>query len=241
MRGLWIQSLAVLIVAFQAQAADDTLPGVPISQEHHHRQVLENSFVKAYEVEVAPHESTLMHQHLHDYLYIVFGDDDITNAVAGKPEVKLKQPDLTVNFSQGPFAHIAINNADTPFRNITIELLRPQGKVKKFYPSIGAALSGGKEGLKDGREVSLLETEEVRVVAVSMAAKSKRVLPRDARHRLVVMTDKIHGTSGEKEKNSPFPAGMVKWVSAGESWSVAGSSGQQSRLVVLEFKDTATK
>ena len=135
-----IFAAAVLFVTCSAPAVDDALPGVPISQEHHHHLVLENSYVKAYEVELAPHEATLMHQHLHDYVYVVFGDDDITNAVAGKPEVKLKQPDLSVNFSPGPFAHVATNNGETPFRNITIELLHRQGEVKKFYPSIRAAL-----------------------------------------------------------------------------------------------------
>lgn len=69
------------------------------------------------------------------------GDADLTNAVAGKPEAKIKLPDLTVNFSRRPFAHIAANNGDTTFRNITIELLYPQGEMKKFYPSINEALS----------------------------------------------------------------------------------------------------
>src|SRR5512140_2019531 len=140
MRRLAILLWAAMIVC-HALALDDTLPGVPISQEQHHHLVLENSFVKAYEVEVPPHESTLMHRHLHDYVYVVLGDAEFTNAVAGKPEVKLKQPDLAVNFSPGPFAHVASNNAETPFRNITIELLHPQGEVKKFYPSIRAALA----------------------------------------------------------------------------------------------------
>src|ERR1700731_353578 len=54
---------------------------VPISEEHHHHLVLENPFIRAYEVEVPPHESTLFHRHDQDYIYIVFGDADITNAV----------------------------------------------------------------------------------------------------------------------------------------------------------------
>src|SRR4051812_1386760 len=189
---------AVLVVSSYAPAADDALRGVPIAQEHHHHLVLENSFVKAYEVELAPHEATLMHQHLHDYVYIVFGDDDITNAVAGKPEVKLKQPDLAVNYSPGPFAHVAANNADTPFRNITIELLHPQGEVKKFYPSVRAALDTGATDDKTGRQATVLETSDLWVVAVAVAPKSSWSAPRDDRSRMVVLIDKIHDTSGAK-------------------------------------------
>src|ERR1700687_1094999 len=66
--------------------ATASVAAVPISEEHHHHLVLANQFIQAYEVEVPAHESTLLHRHDQDYVYIVFGDDDITNAVEGKPE-----------------------------------------------------------------------------------------------------------------------------------------------------------
>lgn len=229
----------VLLVGFGALTSQDgpSLPGVPLSQEHHHHLVLENSFVKAYEVEVAPHESTLMHQHLHDYVYVVFGDDQITNAVAGKPEVSLKQPDLSVNFSPGPFAHIARNDADTPFRNITIELLHPQGEVKKFYPTLVAALPGTPKDEGKLEPVTVLETQEVRVQAVGVAAKSTWISPIDFHNRLVVITGKIFDTSGKKEKKSPFPAGMLVWVPAGKVCAISNQALGIENLMVLEFKD----
>jgi hypothetical protein len=217
-------------------AGADELPGVPVSQERHHHLVLENSFVKAYEVEVGPRESTLMHQHLHDYTYVVFGDADITNAVAGKPEVKVKMPDLAVNFSPGPFAHVATNNGDAPFRNITIELLRPQGEVKKSYSSLREALATSADE-NSSHEVTVLETNEVRIVAVAVAAKSNWSAPKDKRNRLVVKTGKIYDTSGLKEKNSPFPAGMLTWVPAGQGWSMSNTALGVEKLMVLEFKD----
>ncbi len=229
--------LSAAVMICHAPPMDEALPGVPISQEHHHHLVLENSFVKAYEVEVAPHEATLMHQHLHDYLYVVFGDDEITNAVAGKPEVSLKQPDLSVNFSPGPFAHIARNNADTPFRNITIELLHPQGEVKKFYPTLVAALPGTPRDEGNPQPVTVLETQEVRVQAVGVAAKSKWVAPVDRHSRLIVITDKIFDTSGKKEVNSPFPAGMLVWVPAGRVWAISNQALGIEKLMVLEFRD----
>jgi hypothetical protein len=55
------------------------------------------------------------------------------------------------------------------------------------------------------------------------------------------MIDKIHNTSGPKEHKSPFPAGMLAWVPAGKSWSVANQSTQPMKLVVLEFKDSAQR
>jgi len=233
--------IAAMLVVSHAPAFDDALPGVPISQEHHHHLVVENEYVKAYEVELPPHESTLMHQHLHDYIYVVLGDADITNAVAGKPEVHAKLPDLSVNYSPGPFAHIATNNADRPFRNITIELEHPQGAVKNFYSSIREALSGGPNGERDLGVETVLETEEVRVLAVGVRPKSSWSPPRDDRNRLVIALDRIHDTSAPRQKNSPFPAGMLSWVPAGKVWTFSNPALGVDKLMVVEFKASAAK
>jgi hypothetical protein len=221
-----------------AAGESGTPPGVPTTQEPHHHLVLENPYVKVFEVEVGPHDATVMHYHLYDYIYIVIGDADLTDTVAGKPELNAKVPDLTVGFSPG-HAHIAANNGSTAFRNITIELLRPQGEMKKFHPTINAALSACTPDAKGIRQVSLLETDEMRVVTAGIASSCSWSAADDGRDRLVIMVDKIHDTSGAKEKNSPFPAGMLSWVPSGTSWRVANRSRKEMKLMVLEFKDTA--
>ncbi|MGO9211208.1 MAG: hypothetical protein ACLP2H_13920 [Terriglobales bacterium] len=215
------------------------LRGVPLSQEKHHHLVLENPYVKVYEVEVGPREATLMHQHLRDYAYIVLGDCDLTNAVAGKPIASLKLPDTTVDFSHGMFSHIATNNGDAPCRKMTIELLRPQGEVNKVFSSINQALASGDPD--SAGMVGVLESEEMRLTATAVAPGSSWSPTRDERDRLVLMIDKIHNTSGPKEHNSPFPAGMLAWVPAGKSWKVDNPSAQPMKLMVLEFKDSAQR
>ena len=50
--------------------------------------------------------------------------------VRDKPEVHLVLKDGEVHFSRGRFAHVARNLSDAPFRNVTIELLHPQGEVR---------------------------------------------------------------------------------------------------------------
>src|SRR6266849_10379794 len=62
-------------------------PGpVPISEEPHHRLVLQNEFTKVYNVMVPPLDATLLHQHGHPDLYVTFGPSDIFKVIVGKLE-----------------------------------------------------------------------------------------------------------------------------------------------------------
>jgi quercetin dioxygenase-like cupin family protein len=127
MKPLLCSALVLLTFSLNAQApvplAHGDVPGEP----HHHLKI-ENEYVRAYYVEVPPHEDTLLHQHDHDYLFVTLGATEVINAVLGKPEVKLALKDGEVRFTRGGFAHVARNLGDKPFRNVTIELLKPQGE-----------------------------------------------------------------------------------------------------------------
>src|ERR1700730_10283447 len=155
-------------VSAQNVMAVSASPGVPIAQEPHHHLVFQNSFVNVYEIEVAPGYATLMHQHDYDNLFVVFGDADLTNAVAGKNPIKLELSDLGVHFAREPYAHIIANNGKQPFRNITVELLQTQGQVKDFYSSINDALAAAPSDGDGIRQARVLETDEVEVVAVAV-------------------------------------------------------------------------
>jgi hypothetical protein len=227
-------------VGSTAQESTSTATGsVPISAEHHHHLVFENSYTRVWEVEVPAHESTLLHQHDNDYVYIVLGDADITNAVAGTTPVKLHLADTTVNFTRGPFAHVAKVEGNIAFHNVTIELLRPQGEPNKFYASLDAALgsaAGHEANIAKG--VTLLETNEVRVFAAGIAS-GKVWSPPAGHDHLVVLPDRMRDPSAPKEANAPmFPAGMVNWVPSGRRWSVRNDSPAQMKVLVLEFKDS---
>src|SRR5947199_3702049 len=120
------RKLAVLAALLPAVVlAQPPASEVAIDAEPHHHLVLENAQVRVFQVEVAPHTATLMHRHGRDYVFVTLGPAEIENDVAGKPPVSVKLQDGETRFSPGGFAHIAKNLADTPFRNVTIELLQP--------------------------------------------------------------------------------------------------------------------
>jgi hypothetical protein len=236
-----IAAVMVTVVRAAPQGA-----AMPISQEHHHHLIIENLYLKAYEVEVPPHESTLLHLHDYDYVYIVFRDADITNAVEGKPVVSAHLADTTVNFVKGPLAHVAGNVGDTPFRNVTISLLHKQGEVKIYYPTVNAALEAGvKEQVSSGKkaselvEVTLLETPEIRFKAVQVGAGVGWWTSKDTKGPLLIIDlDRVKefDRSGPREKKAPsFPADLLDWLPAGRD-SFSTSTGNR-KFAVLEFKD----
>ncbi|HEY1263042.1 MAG TPA: hypothetical protein VGF06_05925, partial [Terriglobales bacterium] len=111
----------VLAASLAAQSS-----AVEITAEPAHHLALQNGYVRVFKVEAPPHAATLMHRHRHDYVFVTLGASEVSNEVEGKPPVTLKLPDGETRFVPGGFAHIARNLADTPFRNVTIELMQDE-------------------------------------------------------------------------------------------------------------------
>jgi hypothetical protein len=243
-RVIWMTSL----VALASSAVLGQGSGVPISGEHHHHLVVENQIIRAYEVELSPHESTLLHRHDRDYVYVVFGDADVTNAVEGKPEVKVHLPDTTVNFAKGPFAHIARSDGSATFRNITIELLQDQGELKTYYPSVAAALDAAKlKAEKDviarfrgGIQEVILETDAIRASAVRVKANDAWS-PLNINHAyLVVWLDRWREKKSPTDPNaSIFPIQMETWFNPGETVFVRNTRIVPMDIFIIEFMQSS--
>jgi quercetin dioxygenase-like cupin family protein len=152
MRILIIVLLFFVCGVVRAQAPEvraARLPGEP----HHHLRI-DNEFVRAYYVEVPPHDETQLHQHDHDYIYVSLGSADVVNAVLNKPDVHLLLRDGETRFTRGGFAHVARNLSDAPFRNITIELLKASGEPRNVCAVIvpNQASAGCTKTTGTGRE-----------------------------------------------------------------------------------------
>ncbi len=91
--------------------------------------MLENEFVRAFAVEIAPHDRTLCHHHPHDYLLYVAGDADIISAARDEEPKKLSYRDGECELLQAGMVHVVENLRDSPFRNVVVELLPETGRL----------------------------------------------------------------------------------------------------------------
>jgi quercetin dioxygenase-like cupin family protein len=225
---------ALLLTAIVLTA--QTTSEVEITAEQHHHLALENQSVRVFQVEVAPHDSTLLHIHHHDYVYVTLGAADLSNEVKGKPPVEVKLQDGETRFSAGNFAHIARNLADTPFRNVTIEIMQDEAAHKTPPPAWDEdrglhIFTGGTQHImfvQDGVRVSENELQPG-----AMIPSHHHTGP----HLVVALTDLNFRSDIEGQAPRPIQikSGDVKWVPGGYTHTVTNTGKQEAKFVTLEF------
>jgi len=218
----------VLVLTLPARAQD-----VEITAEPSHHLVLENEHVRVFSVSVAPHAATLMHRHGHDYFFVTLGDARISNEVEGKEPVEAMLSDGATRFTPGNFAHIARNLADTPFRNVTIELL--QDEKRKASASHWDKDNGEESSLGWNRKI-LFVKDGVRVSQVELDAKT--LLPK-GRHdgpTLLVAVSAFElgpNADGKGSAGKMLKAGELVWSDGAPN--VINTGTGPARFVMLEF------
>ena len=224
--------LAVLLLAFALFG--QSVSEVEITAEPRHRLSLENQYVRVFEVDVPPHESTLMHRHRHDYIFVTLGASEVSNEVEGKPAATLKLQDGETRFTPGNFAHIARNLASTPFRNVTIEFLHDKAAAPaKWEQERGLnVLTGGTQEIlfvKDGVRVSEIELQPGGVLP-----KHRHTGP----HLVVAISDlDLHNdVEGKPASSAELKSGDIKWIAGGYTHTLTNAGKQQAKFVTLEFR-----
>jgi quercetin dioxygenase-like cupin family protein len=226
----FISLFAILVIATLAFAQNE----VEITSEPHHHLALENQYVRVFKVEVAPREATLMHRHRHDYMFVTLGDTQVENDVAGKQPVTLKLANGETRFTRGDFAHIAKNLSDTPFRNVTIELLQDEQAKKapvQWDEDRGLhVFTGGTQDIlfvKDNARASEVELQPGGVVP-SHRHKGP--------HLLIAVSDlDLRSEEGKSATPVQMRSGDIKWVPGGFTHSVTNVGKNAAKLVTVEF------
>jgi quercetin dioxygenase-like cupin family protein len=231
------QALFCLIATLLAAQA--IAPEVEVAAEPHHHLTFENKSVRVFNVEVPPHGDTLMHWHRHDYIYVTLGATEVVNAVKDKPPVTVKLQDGETRFSPAPFAHIARNLTDQPFRNVTIEILDDEAlrtSTAKWDPAKNEdraldILQGGTRQIlfvKDGIRVSEFELQPGGVVPMHHHAGP---------HLLVAVSDLDlrSDVQGQGPMPGHFKSGDSKWLPGNYSHTLTNTGPNPAEFVTLEF------
>ena len=226
---------AALLLAAVVLSAQG-IPEVEITNEALHHLAFENEYVRVYQVEIPPHEATLMHWHRHDYIFVTLGASDVSNEVKGKPPTEVKLQDGETHFSAAPFAHIARNLAAIPFRNVTIELL--QDEKARTGPPAKWDEDRGLHVLNAGTREILFVKDNARVSEIELQPGG--VIPshhHNGPHLVVALTDLDlrSDVEGRGPMLAQLKAGDIKWVPGGYTHTVTNIGKQTAKFVTVEF------
>jgi quercetin dioxygenase-like cupin family protein len=230
-----MKSALLCLILLTAQAT----PEVEITAEPDHHLTFENKSVRVFNVEVPPHAETLMHWHRHDYIYITLGASEVVSSVKDKPPVSVKLQDGETRFSPGPFAHIARNLTDRPFRNVTIEILQDA--------TLRTSTSQWDPAKNEDRALDILEGGTRQILFVKDAIRVSEVelqpgatIPKHHHtgpHLLVAVSDLDLRSDVEGQGPMPahFKSGDSKWLPGGYSHTLTNTGKQPAKFVTLEF------
>jgi quercetin dioxygenase-like cupin family protein len=235
--------LVGLVFLASAALAQQQQP-VEITSEPRHHLVFENEYVRVFDVTVAPRDTTLVHRHNHDYLFVTLGDSDVVSARPGEKPVSLVLKDGEVRFTPGNFAHAAINNSDRPFHNITIELLKPSANVKTCTEAcVTRPYKCPDDGNLCPQSEKRISADQWTVSLVTLPPSARMEQRTNAPPRLIVAVSDLDfagpsAAAGNDIKRTP---GYVGWVPAGVSHPLTNHSSKPAQFVTLEFKPEQQK
>src|SRR5262249_42034113 len=224
--------ICVFLILCIASAQEIAERVVPITQEPSHHLVLENRYVRVFDVEVAPHFATRVHRHDHDYIFVTLGDSDVSNERVHEEPVELKLKDGETHFTPGNFAHKAVNLADTPFHNITIEFVEPELTARTAARKDEPIASNSYDNLfPDSQTFGKIRVHEGTFLngEVSTCTGDHAAGP-----QLLVPISQFFVRSAGKSNRAEKP-GDVVWLNTGDCATIVTRGNFPARFVLINF------
>ena len=237
---LRVVGLAVLLLSARLAFAQD--PSViTMDQEPHHHLVLQNDYVKAFNVEVSPGDSIVLRRHDQDTVAIAIGDQLVTVGMPGKPDVHSKNADAQVRLQRSGYMHSTRVDGDAPYQTVAVELLRPQ---TNFHNVCGEVLVGqplncaasAKEDSAAFASETLLESGETEVRLVRV--HPRRFVSADNFPFAAVIVALDPGTiaSGSpKRKGKSLQPGEFVWFEGRHGRPYVNQDDKDARFIEIRF------
>lgn len=210
---------------------------IPLAQEPHHHLALHNDYVNVYEVEVAAHDSVLLHRHDADAVSLMMSESLVTVRAPGKPDAHQKLANGQVRLQAKGYVHATQIDGDNTYRNVTVELLSPQGTGKNLCSQVIPAqplnCSSQQMGAMAQFAQPQFETEKTRVTMIRVVSGQAATPGETNRLSLIIALDDGVVRAG----GTPMRAGDFVWRGTGSSPEEFRNNGtNEVRLVSFEIK-----
>lgn len=224
-----------------ATAGAQSIPGAVLAKrEPHHHLAFEDATIRVLRVRVAPHDTTLLHEHDPDYFWVALGASTVVNAKPGIADATITSADRSIHYTPGKFAHVARNPGDAPFDNITVELLEPQTNVRNLCehalgdkPLDCATTGRNSEFLFGGTEHQAFATDQIKVSLVTIESGQSLRSSALARPAWVIALDTASAV------HDLATTGVSRWVGgtfrsgAGQKWTITNRGRTPIHVVTV--------
>jgi hypothetical protein len=226
-----------LVVAAQAPEV------IPLASEPHHHLALHNKYVNVYRVEVAPHDSVLLHRHDADAISVMMSDAQVTVRTPGKPDVRQKLADGQLRLQARGYVHSTSIDGDTAYRNVTVELLLPQRGARNLCAPVIAALplncpSAPPRPTATHLDQPQFETDQTYLTFIRVLPHQSVAFGDPGRSELIVALDAIEvTTAGGKSPENSLQPGDFAWLDVGKPVpSFKNNGDKEARLISFALK-----
>jgi len=210
---------------------------IPLASEPHHHLALHNAYVNVYQVEVAPHDSVLLHRHDADAISIMLSDSEVTVRAPGKPDVHQTLREGQLRLQARGYVHSTSIDGGTTYRNVTVELLLPQQGARNLCAPVIAALplncpsAQASPPAATHVEQPQFETSQTCLALIRVLPHQSVALGGPDRPELIVALDAIV-TSGVKGSENSLHPGDLAWLEAGKASRLFKNNGdKEARLI----------
>ncbi len=234
----------IWICIFFSAARSQAPAVIPLSSEPHHHLALHNEYVNLYQVEVAPHDTVILHRHDFDAISVMLSDSEVTVRAPGKPEVHQTLSDGQIRLQPRGYVHSTTIDGNTGYHNVTIELLRSQQGARNLCALVIATLPlncfTDQEIPPSAThfEQPQFETDQTRASLIRVLPHQSVTLSVSAHPQLIVLLDALSVVAQEKNNAAlQLRSGDFLWLAEGKLAQIfRNESDREARLISFVLK-----
>jgi hypothetical protein len=234
--------ILMLLFCYSPTFAVRTVDVIPLSSEPHHHLAFHNRYVNVYQVQVVPPDSVLLHRHDFDAISVMLSDAQVTVSTPGQPEARRKLTAGQIRLQSRGYVHSTAVEGDSPYRNVTVELLLPQDGERNGCSAVipGKPLNCPAAKAAAGNTSTdqvQFESNQSTVNLVRVSAHQDMALGHPQDPQLVVALDPDLTTEpGTANTGKPLDPGQFVWLEGARApESVRNNGDKQARIVVFTF------
>ena len=220
----------ILLLSLTLLAPATAQAPVSIEKEPQHHLEFQNSYVRLFQVRIAPGDTTLFHVHVNDNVGVRLTDAELSDVVPGGTPKKISVKKGAVGFGHypSPLTHSVSNVGSTPFHNMVVEIL-PSERVPFTAPLL-TDVAG---------HTLALENERVRVFRLTLApGQSTGPHSHNLEFLGVVVTEGEIAVNrpGTETETAAFRPGDYRWHERGMRHSMINVGSTTFEAVEIELK-----